>query len=324
VNGHALSANVTVSASDVGLGSVANALQLVAANNLSDLVSAATARTNLGLATVAATGAYSDLTGTPSLNFLPLAGGTLTGELITAASTATRAGFTLPTGTAPTTPVAGDMWLSGGLLNFYDGSSTQNFVDLSSTQSSIGGAKTFTDSMTVKGTASSNVVTFKLSGGATALYIDSLGNLVTGAIKPSSGGTLNFGSTGAYYLNGYVTTLNLNSTASLSGGTAGVVDVETNNSATGLIINNNYSSNSGINQSSTAGYTALLVNPTETTTGSGTKLLADFQVGGVSKLSIDNTGKFGGAIQQVLATGASHTVDDVISALQTLGLVRQS
>jgi hypothetical protein len=267
--------------------------------------------------------------------------------------------------------------------------------------------------MTVKGTASSNVVTFKLSGGATALYIDSLGNLVTGAIKPSSGGTLNFGSTGAYYLNGYVTTLNLNSTASLSGGTAGVVDVETNNSATGLIINNNYSSNGyttifgafmpnlsggghsqfkvgqsnggyncaefdfyysssgshsngfafglngnasimgydgygqvtlanstqftassgmqngvsiipGINQSSTAGYTALLVNPTETTTGSGTKLLADFQVGGVSKLSIDNTGKFGGAIQQVLATGASHTVDDVISALQTLGLVRQS
>lgn len=46
-----------------------------------------------------------------------------------------------------------------------------------------------------------------------------------------------------------------------------------------------------INQSSTAGYTGLLVNSTETTTGSGTKLLADFQVGGTSKFSVDNIGK---------------------------------
>jgi hypothetical protein len=48
--------------------------------------------------------------------------------------------------------------------------------------------------------------------------------------------------------------------------------------------------NPTINQTSTAGYTALLVNPTETATGSGTKLLADFQVGGTSKFKIDDTG----------------------------------
>ena len=41
--------------------------KLAIANNLSDLNNATTARTNLGLATVASTGAYSDLSGTPSL-----------------------------------------------------------------------------------------------------------------------------------------------------------------------------------------------------------------------------------------------------------------
>lgn len=46
----------------------------------------------------------------------------------------------------------------------------------------------------------------------------------------------------------------------------------------------------GINQTGTAGYTALLINPTETTTGSGTKLLLDAQVGGTSKFKIDSTG----------------------------------
>ncbi len=45
-----------------------------------------------------------------------------------------------------------------------------------------------------------------------------------------------------------------------------------------------------INQSGTAGYTALLVNPTELATGSGAKLLADFQVGGVSKWKVRNDG----------------------------------
>lgn len=42
--------------------------------------------------------------------------------------------------------------------------------------------------------------------------------------------------------------------------------------------------------SSTAAYTALEVDVTETAVGSGTKLLADFRVGSVSKVSIDNIG----------------------------------
>jgi hypothetical protein len=45
-----------------------------------------------------------------------------------------------------------------------------------------------------------------------------------------------------------------------------------------------------INQSSSAGYTGLLVNATETATGSGLKKLLDLQVDGVSKFSVDANG----------------------------------
>lgn len=45
-----------------------------------------------------------------------------------------------------------------------------------------------------------------------------------------------------------------------------------------------------INQTSTAGYTALLLNPTETATGSGNKRLIDAQVGGTSRFNVDNQG----------------------------------
>ena len=68
----------------------------------------------------------------------------------------------------------------------------------------------------------------------------------------------------------------------------------------GLKMGMTYASSSGviqgaaivptINQSSTAGYTALLINPTETTTGSGAKLLIDAQVGGVSLATVNNQG----------------------------------
>ena len=48
--------------------------------------------------------------------------------------------------------------------------------------------------------------------------------------------------------------------------------------------------NPTINQTSTAGYTGIKLNVTETATGSGTKNLLDLQVGGTSKASISNTG----------------------------------
>ena len=48
-----------------------------------------------------------DYLGSPPL---PTAGGTMTGELITAPSTSLRSGFNIPAGVAPTSPINGDMW----------------------------------------------------------------------------------------------------------------------------------------------------------------------------------------------------------------------
>lgn len=56
-------------------------------------------------------------------NPLSIAGGALTGELITVAPTAVTAGFNLPHGTAPTSPVNGDLWTTtGGIFAQINGS----------------------------------------------------------------------------------------------------------------------------------------------------------------------------------------------------------
>jgi hypothetical protein len=59
-----------------------------------------------------------------------------------------------------------------------------------------------------------------------------------------------------------------------------------------------------VNQSGTAGFTGLKLNVTETATGSGTKNLVDFQVGGTSKYSLTDTGvvNTSAAVVETLAT----------------------
>ena len=83
---------------------------LDAALNLSDLANAATARTNLGLAAVASSGNYSDLSGTPTAAS-NIAGGTANGILYQSATDTTAhlaagvSGYILQTngtGSAPT------------------------------------------------------------------------------------------------------------------------------------------------------------------------------------------------------------------------------
>lgn len=89
--------------------------------------------------------------------------------------------------------------------------------------------------------------------------------------------------------------------ASSSGGGYQMVGGTTANAgATGMLLDYGSSATSGtfvlakftstITQTTTGGYTGLLLNITESTTGSGTKLLQDLQVGGVSRFNVSNTG----------------------------------
>lgn len=86
----------------------------------------------------------------------------------------------------------------------------------------------------------------------------------------------------------------------------------TNTASSGTV--NAFAITPTINQATTAGYTALLVNPTETTTGSGSKLLADFQVGGTSRLSISNGGEISNG-RQVTGVYSGLTITNTSTAV---------
>jgi hypothetical protein len=67
-------------------------------------------------------------------------------------------------------------------------------------------------------------------------------------------------------------------------------------------------------QTSTAGYTALLVNPTETSVGSGVKKLIDAQVGSSSKFAVDNTGKITVSGTSATISAGTGTPEGVLTA----------
>ena len=72
-------------------------------------------------------------------SYLPIAGGTLTGLLTTATSTTTSAGIRLPHGSAPTSPINGDMWTTtAGVFARINGATVGPFgsVDLSNLNAS--------------------------------------------------------------------------------------------------------------------------------------------------------------------------------------------
>ena len=133
-------------------------------------------------------------------------------------------------------------------------------------------------------------------------------------IQPGVGGTgtnrqLRVGNT--YYFQNDVGATTGNAKMSLFGSgnsSANFLDITgmtfTGSSGTQLFVNQTGT----VNQTSTAGYTAYKMNITETATGSGTKLLLDLQVGGNSKLRVDNTGTW------LMTENTSMQLDPALSA----------
>lgn len=114
-----------------------------------NLVSSAVTPTELGYLSGATSNLQTQITAATSSAAakLPLAGGTLTGKLVTAASTTNTAGFNIPAGTAATSPSVGDFYTdSNGNLWYYNGT---GWVELSS-----GGTYYYTPSMALDGTLS--------------------------------------------------------------------------------------------------------------------------------------------------------------------------
>ena len=99
--------------------------------------------------------------------YLPLSGGTMTGELITAASATTSAGLNVIPGTAPTSPNNGDLWATGVGFYVQIGGATYNLLAGATGVTSLGNPGG-NSSLTLAGTGSgpwTGAVTIKLNLG---------------------------------------------------------------------------------------------------------------------------------------------------------------
>ena len=161
------------------------------------------------------TAGFYPLTGNPS-SFLVaaditgkanLSGATFTGLVGTVASTTTTAGLNIPHGTAPTTPVNGDVWTTTGGLFWRQNGSTQQAVEIGSTQT-ISGNKTFSNANVSLGTSTAagtiNVGTgATISGSTKAINIGTAG--VSGSTTNITLGSAVSGALGTTTVNGNIT-----------------------------------------------------------------------------------------------------------------------
>lgn len=122
---------------------------LQVSNNLSDVASQSTSRSNLGLGTaaVATTGTAGHVIGFLDGANTWSGAQTYSAKIFSAASAAGGSGFNLASGVDPTSPVNGDLWNVSGAPKFYDGATKQTLAFLSS--SITGSAATLTTGRTI-------------------------------------------------------------------------------------------------------------------------------------------------------------------------------
>ena len=164
----------------------------------------------------------------PSLSslYLPLSGGTLTGKLNTTASTTGSAGFSLPVGSAPTSPVSGDLWTTTSGLFFQTSGVTLQYGALNQSNTWLGQNIFSFNNLTFGNSTAAG--TINIANGATISGATKTVNVGTGGL---SGSTTNItiGSTAGTSnttLNGTVT---FSGTPSLPTGTTGVTQSAGNN-----------------------------------------------------------------------------------------------
>lgn len=137
---------------------------------------------------------------------LPLAGGTLSGRVVTATTTALAAGINLPHGIVPSLPVNGDVWTTtAGMFAQINGSTIGPFSAGAGGTLAVGsggtGQTTFTANLPLigngasaitQGTRSGNTTSFATTSGAmtsgNCVSIDGSGNLVAAGGACTTGG----------------------------------------------------------------------------------------------------------------------------------------
>jgi hypothetical protein len=194
------------------------------------------------------------------------------GKFNTVPSEATNgAGFNIPHGTAPTTPVNGDIWTTTGGIFWRQNGSTQQAADVGSTQT-ISGNKTFSNAN----------VSFGTSTAAGTI------NVGTGATISGSTKAVNIGTAGA---SGSTTNVTIGSSVAGSGVNVTVNGVLTTTGATQTIGNSTAASTVNIGTGATISGSTKTVNiGTSGATGSTTVVNIANNISGPSGASTINIG----------------------------------
>jgi len=197
-----------------------------------------------------------------------------------------------------------------------------------------------TGTLGVKGSSGTLTISSSTDGGDYNIF--SANGTQTLAIYGSSSNTLNvnvldgnltiaagtLGTSGAYVSSSYITRVNVNGTAYLDGGTGGQI------TSSGVLAP---SATNSINLgTSSLRWGTVWAGTLNVSNGTAISLAeaSNIVLGTTTGTKIGTAGGGSGqklgffnatpVVQPLLATGAGHTVDDVITTLQTLGLVRQS
>jgi len=158
---------------------------------------------------------------------LALTGGTMTGQLIFPASTTTAAPFNIGVGSAPTSPVTGDVWGTSSGLFYRISGATYSIASLNQSNQTFSGNQIFSSissaaSLTIQASAVAQTLTIGNTGhtGTIAIGLSTASqttNIQAGATASGSTKTINIGTAG---LSGSTTAIAIGS--AVSGATTSV------------------------------------------------------------------------------------------------------